>query len=211
LLFREPPILETHAGWIAFISIESLLLVALGWSLLGRHRAIIKLRELAIIDSLTGLFNRREFLRLMNDEVARIKRLPTVPTTVLMLDIDHFKSINDSYGHPGGDAALAQVGTIVRETVRRVDSVGRIGGEEFAILLVGTDLDNGVEFAERLRLTIAQGQVVYEGKSIQLTASIGVSQIDLRDNDAAVALARADKALYEAKDRGRNCVVSAPL
>ena len=211
LLFREPPILETHASWIAFIAIESLLLVALGWSLLGRHRANIKLRELAIFDSLTGTFNRREFLRLMNDEVARVKRLPTVPTTVLMLDFDHFKSINDTYCHPAGDAALAQMGTIIRETMRRVDSVGRIGGEEFAILLVGTDLQNGVEFAERLRLAIAQGRVVYEGKLIQLTASIGVSQIELKDNDAAVALARADKALYAAKDQGRNRVVSASL
>ena len=211
LLFHERPILETHASWIAFISIESLLLVALGWSLLGRHRAIIKLRELAIFDSLTGMFNRREFLRLMNDEVARVKRLPTVPTTVLMLDIDHFKSINDTYGHPAGDAALAQMGTIIRDTVRRADSVGRIGGEEFAILLVGTDLENGVEFAERLRLAIAQGRVVYEGKPIQLTVSIGISQIEPGDNDAALALARADKALYAAKDRGRNCVVSVTL
>lgn len=211
LLFREPPILETHASWIAFISIESILLVALGWSLLGRRRAMIKLRELAIFDSLTGLYNRREFLRLMDDEVARVNRLPTVPTTVLMLDIDHFKSINDTYGHQVGDAALAQLSTIIKKTLRRVDSVGRIGGEEFSILLVGTDLENGVEFAERLRLAIAQGQVVHEGKTIQMTASIGVSQIDPTDNDAAVALARADKALYAAKDRGRNCVVSLSL
>lgn len=211
LLFREAPIFETHGRWIAFISVESLLLLALGWSLLGRHRAIMQLRDLAILDSLTGTYNRREFLRLLNDELARVKRLPAVPTTVLMLDIDHFKSINDTYGHPAGDAALTQMGVILKETVRRVDSVGRMGGEEFAILLVGTDLDNGVEFAERLRLAIAQARVVFDDNLIQWTASIGVSQIEIGDSDAAAALARADKALYAAKDRGRNCVVSVTL
>ena len=208
LLYRDPPIVETHASWIAFISIESVLLMALGWSLLERHRANIKLRELAILDSLTGLFNRREFLRLLNDELARVKRHSTVPSTVLMLDIDHFKSINDTYGHPTGDAAIAHLASIVKEAVRRVDSVGRIGGEEFAILLVGTNIENGAEFAERLRLAIADGRMNFEGKSIQLTVSIGVSQIDPMDNDASVALARADKAMYAAKNHGRNCVVS---
>lgn len=207
LLYREPSVLETHASWILFISIESFLLVALGWSLLGRRRAIIELRNLAIIDSLTGTFNRREFLRLMNDEVARTKRFPNVPATVLMLDIDHFKIINDTYGHPAGDATLAHFGAIIKENVRRVDSVGRIGGEEFGILLIGTDLESGVEFAERLRLAIAQGQVVHDGKLIQFTVSIGVTQIDPSDNDAVAAVSRADKALYAAKDRGRNCVV----
>jgi diguanylate cyclase (GGDEF)-like protein len=181
--------------------------VALGWSLLGRRRAIIELRNLAIVDSLTGTFNRREFMRLMNDEVARTKRFPNVPATVLMLDIDHFKVINDTYGHPAGDATLAHFGAVIKEKVRRVDSVGRIGGEEFGILLIGTDLDHGVEFAERLRLAIAQGQVVHEGKPIRFTVSIGVTQIAPSDHDAAAAVSRADKALYAAKDQGRNCVV----
>lgn len=208
ILYREPPLWETHGKWIVFIALETLLLLALGWSLLGRYRAFVKLREMAAIDSLTGVCNRREFFGRMENELARIQRFESAQAAVLMLDIDHFKGINDTQGHLAGDAALAQLGAILKRNARRIDTVGRIGGEEFAIVLVGTDVEEGTQFAERLRAAVAETPVMYEGHRVDMTVSIGVSSISPADGDSATALARADRALYLAKDQGRNCVVT---
>lgn len=175
----------------------------------AHEHALAELRALATIDSLTGTCNRREFIRRLEEELVRIQRLELGRATVLMIDIDHFKKINDTHGHPAGDAALMQLGTILRSNARRIDTVGRLGGEEFAILLVSTDIDEGTSFAERLRQTVAETPVVYEGRLIQMTLSIGIAALSLDDCDSTVALARADKALYLAKDQGRNCVVVA--
>lgn len=176
----------------------------------AHEHALAELRALATIDSLTGTCNRREFIRRMEDELVRIQRLESAHATVLMIDIDHFKTINDNYGHPTGDAALMQLGTILRSTARRIDTVGRLGGEEFAILLVSTDAGEGTKFAERLRNTVAETPVAFEGRLVQMTLSIGVSALSPTDSDSTAALTRADKALYLAKDQGRNRVVEAP-
>jgi diguanylate cyclase (GGDEF)-like protein len=175
----------------------------------SHERVLAELRELATTDALTGVCNRRQFMRRMNDELARIQRLESSLATVLMLDIDHFKNINDHYGHPAGDAALSQLGTILRSTARRIDVVGRLGGEEFAVLLVGTDIGEAMVFAERLRLTVAETPVVHECHELFMTLSIGVGMLANTDHDADSVLARADKALYEAKAQGRNRVVLA--
>lgn len=176
----------------------------------AHEQALTELRALATIDSLTGTCNRREFIRRLDEELVRIQRIEQGTATVLMLDIDHFKNINDTQGHPAGDAALTQLGTILRSNARRIDTVGRLGGEEFAILLVSTDLDEGTIFAERLCKTIAETPVVYDGRLIQMTLSIGIIELSRTDGDATAALTRADKALYQAKNQGRNCVVAAP-
>lgn len=181
-------------------------------ALIDAHEyALAELRALATIDSLTGTSNRREFIRRMEDELVRIQRLESARATILMLDIDHFKNINDTHGHAAGDAALMQLGTILRSNARRIDTVGRIGGEEFAILLVSTDVSQGAHFAERLRTIVAETPVAYEGRLIQMTMSIGITELAQSDGDSTVALARADKALYLAKDQGRNRVVATPI
>jgi diguanylate cyclase (GGDEF)-like protein/PAS domain S-box-containing protein len=171
-----------------------------------RKRLEAELRELAVTDVLTGLPNRRAFMTRLEEEHARIRRFDAQQAAVLMLDLDHFKRINDSYGHPAGDALLRQVGAVIRDETRQVDMCSRLGGEEFAILLAGATPEAGQEFAERLRRRIAETCVMYEGKSITVTASIGVAALLAADSDADAALVRADRALYQAKDVGRDQV-----
>ena len=179
------------------------------WALLSRRRAFAELRTLATTDSLTGALNRREFLRQLDLEWNRVQRNEASQATVLMLDADYFKSINDSLGHKAGDAALAQLGVLLQRSVRRSDAVARIGGEEFAIILVGTRVKEGAQFAERLRSQVAQMPILFEGQEFKMTVSIGVGGILDTDQDSTIALTRADKALYLAKDLGRNRVAAA--
>lgn len=204
ILYREPTLWERSGTWLAAVLIEGVLVFVLIWAVLSRRRAFAELRTLATTDSLTGTFNRREFLRQLDGEWGRIQRQEANHTTVLMLDVDHFKQINDTRGHKGGDAALAQLGAVLRKTVRRSDTVARIGGEEFAVVLVGAGLEEGTQFAERLRKLVAETPISFDDQTFQVTVSIGVSGILPTDRDSTVALARADKALYAAKDQGRN-------
>lgn len=173
----------------------------------AHERALNDLRELATIDALTGVSNRRHFISRMEEELVRLQRLELLQTTVLMLDIDHFKNINDTWGHATGDSALCQLGTILRSNVRKIDTVGRLGGEEFALLLVGSCSQEGLVFAERLRQMIADTPVIQDGKQIKMTVSIGIAALSGADTEVNSALARADNALYLAKQQGRNCVV----
>jgi len=140
-------------------------------------------------------------------ELARLQRNTKLRATVLMLDIDYFKQVNDTWGHAAGDTALAHLGIILRSHARRIDTVGRLGGEEFAMLLVDTNPDEAMSFAERLRQTVSDTPVVHDGKLINMTLSIGISLMSSRDVDASLALERADCALYQAKQQGRNRVV----
>lgn len=175
----------------------------------AHERALNELRELATIDALTGVFNRRHFIGRMEEELVRLQRLETLQTTVLMLDIDHFKNVNDSWGHAAGDTALRQLGTILRSNVRKIDSVGRMGGEEFALLLVGSSVREGEHFAERLRQMVADTPVIESGRQIEMTVSIGIAALSAGDAEVGAALARADAALYQAKQQGRNRVLVA--
>jgi diguanylate cyclase (GGDEF)-like protein/hemerythrin-like metal-binding protein/PAS domain S-box-containing protein len=170
-----------------------------------RRRLEAQLRQEATTDPLTGAANRRQFLRLLNIELERFKRLPE-PTTVLMVDIDHFKKINDTHGHATGDAVLRHLVSLSRQCLRRVDVLGRLGGEEFGILLPGTDAANALQFAERYRRLVADTPAHTDQGPIFLTVSIGVSEYEAEDSAADSALARADVALYRAKKHGRNAV-----
>ena len=164
-----------------------------------------QLEHMATTDELTGLFNRREIMRILDVEIARINRQHT-PLSIMMLDLDHFKSINDSFGHQSGDRALEHVATLFKQLVRSTDFAGRIGGEEFLIILPDTALSNSHELAERIRLTTANttGNTVTPA----CTVSIGIAQ--LREGDTLQSLIqRADEALYQAKSNGRNCVAGA--
>lgn len=160
----------------------------------------------ATTDSLTGVFNRRHFLHLAEQELVRAKRYGS-PLSLLMLDLDHFKSINDRYGHQTGDAVLQELMRICRKVVRFIDGVGRLGGEEFAILLPDTDIKGAIQLAERLCQSIAESRIVLgdSAGSLSITASIGVATL-VTDCSINELLAAADRELYAAKKAGRNRV-----
>ncbi|HEX5804730.1 MAG TPA: diguanylate cyclase [Macromonas sp.] len=164
-----------------------------------------ELMRLATTDALTNLSNRRSFIDKLEQEIARIRRFKT-KAALLMVDIDHFKKINDTHGHAVGDAILKQFAGLCVQQLRQIDVVGRLGGEEFAMLLPETDLEGGEQFAQRFARTVASSDVSELAGALHYTVSIGVTQIDGEDVGPDVVLARADSALYEAKTGGRNAV-----
>lgn len=165
-----------------------------------------KMRFMATTDELTGFYNRRYFIESANKELKRTERYDR-HFSLLMLDIDHFKKINDSYGHAAGDLALRHLASIINKNLREVDITGRLGGEEFCILLPDTKLDNAVLLAERLKKNIESAPLKSYDKAITLTVSIGVTAYSSDTNNIDELLKRADEGLYEAKALGRNCVV----
>jgi diguanylate cyclase (GGDEF)-like protein len=172
-----------------------------------RRRMDDELRVLATTDFLTGLPNRREFMGRLADEEGRLQREISDRAAVLLLDIDHFKRINDEHGHAAGDTVLRQLAELMRDGQRKIDMLGRIGGEEFAILLPGTELDAAAVFAERLRVRVAETPMLLaDGTALRVTVSIGLAVMDGGHPDGDAALIRADQALYCAKRGGRNRV-----
>lgn len=123
-----------------------------------------------------------------------------------MIDIDHFKVVNDTFGHAAGDHVLRHLATLMKEDLRKIDTLGRLGGEEFAVILPGADSSAAEVFAERLRKQVAETPAVLDAWTIPLTISIGVTEIKPGDDSADDALTRADRALYRAKECGRNRV-----
>ena len=171
-----------------------------------RKKAEEELKRLARTDILTGLANRGHFMDMAEQELSRTHRYGG-PLSVFMMDIDHFKNINDTYGHQVGDIVLQRLGGICREALRDIDSVGRVGGEEFAVLLPQTDGLRALEVAERLRQTVARSQIVLErGLPIHFAVSIGITTLVGNDANIDILLGQADKALYQAKHAGRNRV-----
>lgn len=165
-----------------------------------------ELAFMATRDSLTGLYLRREFIRLAKIELARATRFPT-DTGILMVDLDFFKRINDTLGHPAGDAVLQQVGALLTKGVRSTDIVARMGGEEFIVLLPNTSRDGSLAVAEKLRALVRERPLEIDGKLIPVTASLGVSGFSRTQQGAIESLyAAADHALYTAKQRGRDRV-----
>lgn len=189
---------------------------ALGFIMLNSERlemdlkkAQVDLQRLAATDSLTGIANNRSFFEAGEREIQRVRRYGR-PLSVLMIDLDHFKEVNDTYGHAAGDRMLVEGTAIIRKLLRDIDVFGRIGGEEFAILLPETDLAGGMATAERLRAAIERTTIDAGNQALKVTISIGVALLAREDRGLEAVLKRADDAMYEAKRRGRNRVVADP-
>lgn len=164
------------------------------------------LQRLATEDPLTGLFNRRHFLDLAHAEVRRSHRYGR-PLAVVMLDLDHFKNVNDSHGHAAGDAVLVEVAKRIGGELRLNDQLGRLGGEEFALLLPESAEDAAFNVSERVREVIAASPVAFGELMIPVTVSLGVAVATSTDTSIEGVLVRADRALYKAKSEGRNRTV----
>lgn len=172
-----------------------------------RRAAERRLKTLAISDGLTGLLNRAGLTRRLGFQWDRFQRSGHA-TAVLILDVDHFKSVNDTHGHDVGDAVLSRLGAQVAPCLRRGDALGRWGGEEFLVLLADANPGHVAQVAERLRRAIMNMRVpLPEGEVLTITASFGVSRFCAGDRSYAAAIKRADENLYEAKESGRNRVV----
>lgn len=171
-----------------------------------KRRMLLELQNLARRDGLTGLWNRRFFLELGDREMARARR-ERRPLTVIYFDVDHFKNINDTHGHEAGDKVLRELAIIGSSHLREVDIFGRMGGEEFAILLPGTDEEGAERVAERLRQAFEAHEVLLSDTAVRCTASFGVAQLDTGPPCLDTLIRRADEALYAAKRGGRNVVV----
>ncbi|MFB6345574.1 MAG: diguanylate cyclase [bacterium] len=165
-----------------------------------------KIKELANHDLLTGLYNRREFENRFNEEFTRSQRYDK-DFTLLMIDLDHFKNVNDTYGHQAGDRVLEKMGEIISEETRHGDIPSRFGGEEFSIGLIETGLADARKLGERLRRNLSEQEFESNGETFTASCSIGVTEVLPEDETFEDTLKRADKALYDAKAKGRNCLV----
>ncbi|WP_054112943.1 GGDEF domain-containing protein [Marinagarivorans algicola] len=181
------------------------------WQELITLRARVKKLENDVHrDELTGLHNRRHFNYAVNQELERTRRTGH-PTSLILLDIDHFKRVNDDYGHPIGDLAIQHVANAIMHDLRRLDIACRYGGEEYAIILPSTPMNTAIAVAGRLRQQIVGVPIILpQGRQLSLSASLGVSTANFQDKEvtARALVMQADKALYKAKNKGRNCVVA---
>jgi len=192
------------AGFVLLVSQLALLAVP-------DQARISVLEEESTTDALTGIRNRRYYDERFEDEVVRARRYDA-PLSLLMLDIDHFKKVNDQYGHAAGDRVLRAFGALLRERVRYPDVAARVGGEELAVLLPNTGIKGAAMMAERLRHEVEQSSVPSAGgsdapSSLRFTVSVGVAMLERDDASAEQLAKRADEALYRAKYEGRNRVV----
>ena len=166
-----------------------------------------EVKDNSLRDGLTGCYNRTHTLEVIGTELRRARRTHQ-PVSLIMLDIDHFKQINDRYGHLCGDAVLATVGARMREALRGSDHKCRYGGEEFLVLLPETPIEGARRVAETLRRALADRIVTWKNERLQITASFGVSVALPSETDIQALIGRADQALYQAKHEGRNRVQS---
>jgi len=200
-------------AWLSVLSQEAFLMtIATAFILLAmsKERTELRHKTAAMTDPLTGLLNRRAFLQdaeaLLHQQISRDR-----PIGVLLIDLDHFKSINDRFGHAAGDKVLQIFAKTAQASLRQSDLVGRLGGEEFTVVLADAGIDNAYLVADRLRNAFAVAAAVIDGRALHATASIGVSVIVDPSQDLARLMTLADQALYLAKARGRNRVEVAPF
>ncbi len=202
-----------NSVWLTVLSFEALLFtISIAFILLAmaKERTELRHRTAAMIDPLTGIANRRAFLH-DADLMAKRNSAHPKPCAVLLIDLDHFKSINDRFGHAVGDRVLEIFSAAARASIRASDLLGRLGGEEFAVVLHDTARDKAMAVAERIRESFAEQAKEVESRPVCATVSIGVVQNDSGPMDIPGLLAQADQALYVAKERGRNRVEFASL
>jgi diguanylate cyclase (GGDEF)-like protein len=199
--------------WLTVLSFEALLFtISVAFILLAmaKERTELRHRNAAMLDPLTGIANRRSFLADAN-LLAKRHRADPRPTAVLLIDLDHFKSINDRFGHALGDRVLEMFTETARKSVRATDLLGRLGGEEFAAMLYDTTRDKAVAVAERIRESFAAATQEINGRPLGATVSIGLAYCEQSALDVSEMLAQSDQALYFAKENGRNRVEVASL
>lgn len=190
-------------------------MVLAGFAVIAVRRAVEaeerirrELMRRAMTDELTGLANRREFMASLDRAIAAARRNRR-PLALAILDIDHFKRVNDTYGHPAGDAVIRTVASTAVDIMRGQDTVGRLGGEEFAVVLPDCSGDNAFAACERLRVAMREADLEMEtGENISVTLSTGIA-VFAKDDSAEAMIARADAALYDAKNGGRDRVLLA--
>jgi len=175
-----------------------------------RKKSEARLQELATTDGLTGLFNRRHFLELLHVEFDRAKRYGA-PLSYMMMDADHFKTVNDTFGHETGDRVLCMLADGIRKRLRGVDFAGRLGGEEFAVVMPETELEGALRLAQDIREAVESAAVSVGQGVCRITVSIGLSSLGPDMEDMGALMRSADDALYRAKDSGRNAVVCTGL
>jgi len=164
------------------------------------------LSKLAAFDELTGVYNRRSLFNALESEISRSARY-SYPLSVMMLDLDHFKKVNDDYGHAAGDAVLRRFAELVGDTLRKIDVLCRYGGEEFCAILPETSVNSAIKVAERVRVAVESDTISLDQVELRITVSIGITSVTpLRGAEPDHLLSEADKALYEAKSNGRNRV-----
>ncbi|MBI1173960.1 MAG: diguanylate cyclase [Sideroxydans sp.] len=200
---------------VVFVSMVALnLLGGLGFILLVKERTDREIRQLAMTDDLTGIFNRRAFMDRANREILIAQR-NRLPLALLMFDIDHFKRVNDMYGHAAGDTVLAEISKMIAQRLRVQDTFGRYGGEEFCILLPATGEEGAWVLAENLRQAVESRRLQIGAASISVTISIGLSICNVQctncPRDFGNMLNDADRALYQGKSQGRNRTIVLPL
>jgi two-component system cell cycle response regulator len=193
-------LLDEHGKLAYYAAIER--------DLTDHKRKQSRLEDMATTDGLTGLLNRQAFMQRAEKEYSRTRKYSR-PLSVVMIDVDHFKSINDRYGHAVGDEVLRAMSKICQQSLRGSDVLGRIGGEEFVLLLPDTPQANAIYVAERMREQLGHSSIEIDSLKLNITASFGVAT--MRDDDAefTTLLERADVAMYDAKHGGRNQVKAA--
>jgi len=190
----------TEGRWRVLAATAALLGIAL-----RNAQLFHELREHSLRDGLTNCFNRSHALEVLDVELRRARR-SHLPVSLIMFDLDHFKEVNDRYGHLCGDAVLAAIGSRMRDVLRGSDLKCRYGGEEFLVLLPETPIEGAKRVADTLRREIADLPIHWKDETLQITASFGVTMALPSEIDSEAIISRADAALYRAKEQGRNCV-----
>jgi diguanylate cyclase (GGDEF)-like protein len=201
-------LVNTNAFLLPWVAFSVLLSYLLDQKNRDAFRYETEYERLAATDLLTGISNRRHLMEMATRELLRARRYRHA-LSIVILDVDHFKHINDSYGHAVGDDVLRALATTCRHALRSSDVFGRLGGDEFAAVLPNTDLTKAASLAERLRLALLDVRISSAQESFGLTMSVGVATLSPEDADAEGLLKRADAALYQAKNSGRNQVGTA--
>ena len=161
------------------------------------------LEQEILLDSLTGIYNRRAYELRIREELSRYQRY-NQPFSLVLFDIDHFKKVNDRYGHQAGDKCLREITGRIRPSLRECDFLARYGGEEFVMILPGTSEDDAFKAAEKVRNLIEKTRFVYQGAEVPVTISLGLTQVKPTDQDPDMLFKRVDNAMYQAKKGGRN-------